>query len=520
MVRESRHGRFDAWVEIDGERAKQYGDGVNGRTSTCFIVSRTGAELAVFVQEYPSMTSACAKADVYIEGVHIGKAILSPSDGPRRFSGSWIDGNSIMPFKFIPARKMKDDSPNKQYISSGAGKIIVKITETVLLQELKGLPRPLKEWQVSPIIENDEDIERHSVVLAETVKWQKHNLQHNSFFRSRPFDTSNPEPVAIFEFVYGSEAFLRKKLGQLGSSGSSVSDVQNQPNINPSKGIITYGSPTKRSRDCDTSATSAECWRCKDAGVACVPNGGTSNTCQRCTKLRKGCNLPRMVRQAEAKRQRLTNCTKITELDHKSQSDFAIRNGAEVVIKDSDTSSSSEPGSEIDPRYPKRADTMAREINDSSEPSDLSSEETRDCRLTSHRLRKHAGSITEASASKRKLHDTTPKVTWASGSDKKTSHTAEASCNPTTETKVPSKKPPQAIQTERADARQLLQSIKAFSEQLMELLTRSEQDELITDLVLDLVNKCDASFRSLQVSVLKKTKEKHTSDNCDMQNKA
>lgn len=43
MSRQSRHGRFDVWVEIDGERAQQYGDGVNGRTSTCFIISRNSA---------------------------------------------------------------------------------------------------------------------------------------------------------------------------------------------------------------------------------------------------------------------------------------------------------------------------------------------------------------------------------------------------------------------------------------------------------------------------------------------
>ncbi|KAL5500940.1 hypothetical protein ACEPAH_9327 [Sanghuangporus vaninii] len=524
MAHQSRHGRFGAWVEIDGERAEQYGDVVNGRTSTCFI------ELVVFVQEYPSITSACARADVYIEGVHIGKAVLSPSDGPRRFSGSWVDGNSVIPFKFIPARKMKDDSSNKQYISSASGKIVIKINEIVLLQDLKGLPRPLKEWQASPIIENDEDIERHSVVLAETVKRQKHNPQHNSFFRSQPFDTSRPEPIAVFEFVYGSEAFIRKTLGQYKSSGSCFStakvgsfplDPQSHPNINvkPSKGIITYGSPTKRSRSRDTSISPAECWRCKDAGVACIPNGGTSATCQRCTKLRKGCNLPRMVQQAAAKRQKLANRTKTTELGPESRSHFAMKNGSEAVIKDSDTSNSSEPGSETELRYPKRADTRAREVNDSSESSDHSSEETQDCRPTYRRLRKHAGSIAEASSNKRKLRDAIPKVTRDSGNDKKTSHAAEASCKPTTEGKVPYKKLSQAAQAEKTDTWQLLQSVKAFSEQLMELVTCSEQDELITDVVLDLVNKCDASFRSLQVYILRKTKEKR-GDNCDMRSKA
>ena len=43
MAPKSRHGRFDAWVEIAGERAEEFELGVDGRTTTRLIKSRVGA---------------------------------------------------------------------------------------------------------------------------------------------------------------------------------------------------------------------------------------------------------------------------------------------------------------------------------------------------------------------------------------------------------------------------------------------------------------------------------------------
>ena len=57
------------------------------------------------MEEYPSHTPARARADVYIDNQHVGNVILTPSEGPSCFRGSWLDKNSLKPFIFTVAKK-------------------------------------------------------------------------------------------------------------------------------------------------------------------------------------------------------------------------------------------------------------------------------------------------------------------------------------------------------------------------------------------------------------------------------
>ncbi|EJD00625.1 uncharacterized protein FOMMEDRAFT_148310 [Fomitiporia mediterranea MF3/22] len=319
MARQSRHGRFDVWVEIDGRRAEQYGDGVNGRTSTCFIISRNEAELAVYVQEFKSTAIASARADVYMDGKHIGKSVLSPSGRPAWFPGSWLDNFTLKPFVFTMAEK--GSSVGRTSAIKDAGRIVVHISAIVpiskLHEDIDGSPPQLQAWTPLPATDDIFGLETHRIVLADTVKRAKYEPQHDIFdgeFETRPFDESDPEPIATFEFIYGPEEFVMHHCEDEPSSTPALHagpcerpkanhSAARYPDVRASNKFSNFAPVS----DMPSSSkhSKIKCTRCADAGQACIPNGGPSNTCQRCRRLRKGCNLPMMLQLSAKKRNQL-----------------------------------------------------------------------------------------------------------------------------------------------------------------------------------------------------------------------
>ena len=64
-----------------------------------------GQEVAVYVREFASLTSADTRADVFIDGVYVGHSLLSPSAGPCCFAGIWSNDRLLKPFVFTRAKR-------------------------------------------------------------------------------------------------------------------------------------------------------------------------------------------------------------------------------------------------------------------------------------------------------------------------------------------------------------------------------------------------------------------------------
>ncbi|KAL5480307.1 hypothetical protein ACEPAI_1577 [Sanghuangporus weigelae] len=253
MSLRQRHGRFDAWIKIDGKRAEEFGSGIHGRTVKCLTVRLLTLsryfkqEVSIFVQEFPSTTSASARADVFIDGIHVGKSVLSPSKRPCCFAGSWIDDESLRPFIFSLAKKN-----DRQCLSEDAGKIEIRISEIIVLygvdedEDIYIRPEPMQEWEPPSVVEQDEEMECHTVVLANFTKEKKYNPQRQfQHFHSEPFDCLKPEPVAIFECSPDENASQRSSIGTPTRCRRSK----------------------KRARSCDTY----DGWSSSDSDEECTP---------------------------------------------------------------------------------------------------------------------------------------------------------------------------------------------------------------------------------------------------------
>ncbi|OCB89614.1 hypothetical protein A7U60_g3212 [Sanghuangporus baumii] len=172
----------------------------------------------------------------------------------------------------------------------------------------------------------------------------------------------------------------------------------------------------------------------------------------------------------------------------------------------------SESVSEPRLQYSKWTNIEVLEIEDSSDSS-LSSIPSRP--WTPRPLREQTDSIAIKSPNRPKPDSREPRVTRVSKHDnRKVSDPAGTSRTTTLaverknvlETTFPRQTPSSAEQAQKIDARQVLESIRLFSEQLMQAIACNEEDRLLADVVLDVVNKCDTSSRRLQASIMQSTK--------------
>ncbi|KAL5512433.1 hypothetical protein ACEPAG_3425 [Sanghuangporus baumii] len=524
MSLQQRLGRFGAWITIDGKRAEEFGSGIHGRTVTCLVKSRVDAEVSIFVQEFPSTTTASARADVFIDGIHVGKSVLSPSKRPCCFAGSWIDDESLRPFIFSLAKKN-----DRQCLSEDAGKIEIRISEIIVLygvdedENIYIRPEPMQEWEPPSVVEQDEAMERHIIMLANSSKEKKYSPQWQSqHFHSEPFDCFKPEPVAIFEFIYGPEEFVSREVNKLDAKdlGTCSSDELRAPECSISRSSqdehagqrSSVGTPTtcrqsnKRARSCDTydgwssSGSDAECTRCADVGVDCVPRGGRS-------KIASEKKRPGDVGRAY---------TEKNKLKRRNQLRTARANDKRAWCEssDSDTESEGMPCSVILISDPDPVN-KAHEVYDTP---DVFNVETPDRIQSAHFQQDHSQNSGPSNEADNQEGASAASAVAVSAGDRNSREVEgdpfhietsqdQRGCDrePGSAKRCSEAEPTQAAEANHVSG--ILRSSHSFASQLMELTTQNGQTEMTTDAIMNLVSECDRFSRRLRGSISQVKKE-------------
>ncbi|THH09502.1 hypothetical protein EW145_g1960 [Phellinidium pouzarii] len=479
----TRHGRFDVWIEVDGRRAEEYGEGCSGRITTCYVESWINKDLVIFIKEHKSETSATAKADVYVDSIHVGNVILS-TKRESCFPGSWVDKNSLRPFIFTEAQRGDKIWTKDHSDLEDIGKIIVHISEVVIQSKslLEDQPPKLREWKQEPMLGHDHDtnVGPHRIALSKTPKKRMYSPQYHTF-ESQPFDQCQSDPIVTFEIIYGPKQsdsncflaeFLTKNIqnhvatgsSKCGSMQTAIQIMVELPYLQDL--LVLTGSRVRNvhvARKMKLPAQSCDLWMSLGLGSA-----------YRDRAMKKSTNS-----------NRLTN----------SGGMLKIERIADKAVEKTPARLSSN-------RKRRREDSLGREIENEKNGHYTSRLRNRDSENDSI----HPVYIDESDSEIGELHDNDSNAEEHQSLDGDSSQgqtLSEAILGPV---KMDACATTSHAIGDYSHAQKVMKTIQAFSDELMDLAAGGDESGVVSSIAEELVGICDSSSRRLQAFVLQNKK--------------